>query len=79
LRIQWPNGSTQLSGAPCVGFKADGRAFANTNVPAVAVILGEGAIVGGNQISLRSTNNITHVEADTRGGRVVVRARESYR
>lgn len=79
IQITWPSGSTALSQAPCVGFRSDGRAFATANPPAVAIALGEGSIVNGSQIALRSTNNITQVETDTRGGRVMVRPRESYR
>jgi hypothetical protein len=80
IDIIWStNGSTTISQTPCVGFRPDGRAFANTNSSAVAVVLGEGAISSENQIILRSINNIIHVETDTRGGRVVVRPRESYR
>jgi hypothetical protein len=45
----------------------------------MAIVLGEGSVVNGNQLALRSTNNITQVETDANAGRVVVRPRDSYR
>jgi len=82
LSIVWPGGSANVSGIPFIGFRSNGKGFAmaaGTPPRHMGIALGEGAIVAGNQISLRSTNNITHVEADSRAGRVVVRPRDSYR
>lgn len=86
LRVTWPAGSANLTAVPFVGFRSTGRGFAlqlagNANfTPAnMAVVLGEGSVVNGNQLVLRSTNNITQVETDSKGGRVVVRPRDSYR
>ena len=78
-------GSTNLTAIPFIGFRSSGKAFAHVmsggGSPPVqmAVILGEGAVVDPNQLVLRSTNNITHVETDSRAGRVIVRPRDSYR
>jgi prepilin-type N-terminal cleavage/methylation domain-containing protein len=86
LSLVWPGGSANVSGIPVLGFRANGKGLAfrmsgGTGQPPshMAIVLGEGAIVAGNQISLRSTNNITHVETDARAGRVVVRPRDSFR
>jgi prepilin-type N-terminal cleavage/methylation domain-containing protein len=86
LSVVWPGGSANVSGIPFIGFRSNGKGFAhhlsggNSPPPShMAIVLGEGTIVGGNQISLRSTNNITHVETDSRAGRVVVRPRDSFR
>jgi prepilin-type N-terminal cleavage/methylation domain-containing protein len=79
--IVWPGGSTNLNTIPFVGFKPDGSAYGSPgqNVSHVAPVLGEGSVSDLNQITLRSTNNITHVEADQRSGRAVIRPRESYK
>jgi prepilin-type N-terminal cleavage/methylation domain-containing protein len=82
LSIVWPGGSANVSGIPFIGFRSNGKGFAmaaGTPPRHMGIALGEGAIVAGNQIALRSTNNITHVETDARAGRVVVRPRDSYR
>jgi prepilin-type N-terminal cleavage/methylation domain-containing protein len=86
LRVTWPAGSANLSAVPFIGFRSTGRGFAlqlagnaNFSPNAMAVVLGEGSVVNGNQLALRSTNNITQVETDARAGRVVVRPRDSYR
>jgi prepilin-type N-terminal cleavage/methylation domain-containing protein len=84
LTVVWPGGQSSLTSVPFIGFKATGKGFANRSgagvpPPSMAIVLGEGFVTTDNMIALRSTNNITHVETDSRGGRVVVRARESYR
>jgi len=79
LSIVWPGGSATVSGIPFIGFRSSGKGFARAAGTHMGIALGEGAIVLGNQISLRSTSNITHVETDARAGRVVVRPRDSYR
>lgn len=86
LQVTWPAGSTNLSAVPFIGFRSTGRGFAlqlagnaNFSPNTMAVVLGEGSVVNGNQLALRSTNNITHVETDNKAGRVVVRPRDSYR
>jgi len=84
--VDSPAASANLVRVPFIGFRATGRSFAlqlagNANfTPAnAAVVLGEGSIVEGEKLLLRSTNNITHVETDARAGRIIVRPRESYR
>jgi hypothetical protein len=85
LRVTWPAGSASLSAVPFIGFRSTGRGFAlqlaggGRPPPTMAIVLGEGSVVNGNQLALRSTNNITQVETDANAGRVVVRPRDSYR
>jgi len=86
LNIVWPEGSISATTMPFIGFRPNGRGFAlrlsggtGAPPPQVALLIGEGSVAGGNELVLRSTNNITHVETDSRGGRVVIRPRESYR
>jgi prepilin-type N-terminal cleavage/methylation domain-containing protein len=84
ITVSWPTGSTNLTGVPFIGFRPTGRGFVNRGgsgaLPSsMAIVLGEGAAADGGSIILRSTSNITHVETDGRGGRIVVRPRESYR
>jgi prepilin-type N-terminal cleavage/methylation domain-containing protein len=68
-----------LTAIPFVGFQPSGQAFARGASGHGAILIGEGAARGANEIVLRSTNNITHVEAAVRSGRIVVRPRDSYR
>ena len=89
LTVTWDGGASRsnLTVVPFIGFRSSGKGFAHRmtggtggNPPThMAVIIGEGAVAEGSQLVLRSTNNITHVETDSRSGRVVVRPRESYR
>jgi prepilin-type N-terminal cleavage/methylation domain-containing protein len=82
MSLALPTGSTNLLLVPFIGFKSNGRGFAVTGPTHMAIVLGEGvsqAAVAEAQIVLRSTNNITHVETDSRAGRIVVRPRDSYR
>jgi prepilin-type N-terminal cleavage/methylation domain-containing protein len=86
LSITWQGGSADVSGVPFIGFRATGGGFAlqlvgNPNLapPNMAVVLGEGSVSENGEVALRSTNNITQIETHLRGGRVVVRPRDSYR
>jgi type II secretory pathway pseudopilin PulG len=89
MRIEWPGGATLVEMMPFIGFKPTGKGFAprtsgGTGGPPrhAAVVLADGAARGSGgegEIILRSTNNITHVEIDAAGGRIVVRPRDSYR
>lgn len=78
--VVWNGGSENLSGVPFMGFRADGRSFCSPSADShAAVIVGEGAVTPNDQITLRSTNNITHIETDSTSGRTFVRPRDSYR
>jgi len=85
FNLAWSGGSADLTAIPFIGFKPGGQGYARNMVGGgtpprnMAIVLAEGSVVNGNQLSLRSTNNITHVETESRGGRIVVRPRESYR
>jgi prepilin-type N-terminal cleavage/methylation domain-containing protein len=82
MSLALPGATANLSMVPFIGFKSNGKGFATGTANNMAIVLGEGvsqAAGAGAQIVLRSTNNITHVETDSRGGRIVVRPRESYR
>jgi len=72
-------GQGVLTAVPFVGFRSTGKAFATAAPRHGAILIGEGSVQGDGQIVLRSTNNITHVETDTRSGRIIVRPRDSYR
>jgi prepilin-type N-terminal cleavage/methylation domain-containing protein len=72
-------GLGNLTTVPFVGFRSTGQAFARSALGYGVVLIGEGAARGEDEIVLRSTNNITHVEASVRSGRIVVRPRDSYR
>jgi prepilin-type N-terminal cleavage/methylation domain-containing protein len=77
--------SIGLADVPFIGFRSSGRAFAHVMAGVgspptqMAVILAEGSVFEASQLVLRSTNNITHVETDSRSGRIIVRPRDSYR
>jgi prepilin-type N-terminal cleavage/methylation domain-containing protein len=86
MTVVWDGGSATLSAVPFIGFKSTGKGFAlqlagnKGYTPSnMAVAVGEGSVVDGGRLALRSVNNITQVETDSLGGRVVVRPRDSYR
>jgi len=83
--INSSSGNITCSTIPYIGFKASGKGFVmkspqgfGGSLTAMAVVLGEGTITPENEVLLRSTNNLTHVETDQRVGRITVRPRESY-
>lgn len=81
MRITWPGGSSNVTRVPFIGFKPSGKATAaNLGLAReTAITLGEGSITPDDQITVRSTNNITRVETDVGIGKITVRPRDSYR
>lgn len=84
LRITWAGKTETVNTVPFIGFAPSGKGViggaSGTNIPSAAgLAIGEAVTTPDGKLLLRSTNNITIVETDSKSGRIVVRPRESYR